>query len=81
MAQPLAALPPDAPEQPGHWAAADAELATFLRLRPAPWQPFRGAPTCQCGGCWRYHLAGSERRPVWRCLHCGALHYRAVGCG
>lgn len=61
------------PTAPAAWAALDTALAAHLRL-PAPGQPERGGPPCACGGAWRYTLLPDARRPLWRCLHCGALH-------
>lgn len=61
------------PTSPAAWAAHDAALGAQVRL-PARGDPERGAPPCACGGGWRYTLLPDARHPLWRCLHCGALH-------
>ena len=62
-----------APSAPGDWAEQDRGLRGELVLHAQPGHAFAAAQPCACGGVWRYVLAGSERRPIWRCLHCGAL--------
>ena len=68
---PSDAAPPTAPAA---WAARDAALGAQVRLPATPGAPERGRPPCACGGVWRYTLLPDPRHPLWRCLHCGALH-------
>lgn len=59
-----------------HWSRRDAALASQVRLRPG--RPRQGAVPCNCGGAWRYPLVELAEGAIWRCLHCGTLHYRQV---
>ena len=70
---PLSLARGEPPAAPDAWAKADADLGAQVSLRDMPGEPYQGARVCACGGIWRYTLAGSDTRPIWRCLHCGAV--------
>lgn len=75
-AKPAAVIVPGAavPNQPDQWAERDHRFAAHVVLAKQQAVARQGTPPCACGGNWRYVLVPRAHRPLWRCLHCGALY-------